>query len=100
VADPLDVVALRVEHEGAVVVLVVPAHARRSVVRAAGGEAGGVERVDGRAIVAGERDVQSRRIGLSLMEPEDRLALVAEPDDAVVRPFREDVQPSGVSACS
>ena len=47
VQDRLDVVAVGVEQEGAVVALVVlGAQAGRAVVAAAGGEAGGVERVD------------------------------------------------------
>src|ERR1700759_5454348 len=49
VADPLDVVAVGIEDERAVVVLVVPADARQAVVRAAGSEPGGMEGVGGRA---------------------------------------------------
>src|SRR6185437_15795754 len=64
VADGLDVVAVGVEHERAVVVLVVPAHTRRAVVRAAGGETRGVERVDGRPVLGREREVYSGRVGL------------------------------------
>src|SRR5947207_12601161 len=90
VADGLDVVAVGVEHERAVVALVVPAQARRAVVGAAGGEARGVERVNGRPVLARERDVHSGRVGLALMEPEDGLALIAEPDHPVVGPLGED----------
>src|SRR5690242_11890897 len=89
VADGLYVVAVGVEHERAVVVLVVPAKAGRTVVRAAGRETRDVERVYGRPVVAGEGEVHSGGVGLSLMEPERRLTLVAEADHAVIRPLGE-----------
>src|SRR5437868_6434235 len=83
--DRLDVVAVGVEDERTVIVLVIPAEAWRAVVGAAGGEAGSVERVDGRPFVAGERDVGARPVRLALVEPEQRTALDAEADDAVLR---------------
>jgi hypothetical protein len=51
----LDVVAVGVEHERAVVTgVVVRANAGRAVVLAAGGDRGGVEGVDQRALVGAE----------------------------------------------
>jgi hypothetical protein len=58
VADGLDVVAVGVEDEGAVVGGVVDrTRAGRAVVGAPGGECGGVEGVDGVAVAGGEGDV-------------------------------------------
>jgi len=60
VADGLDVVAVGVEDEGAVVAGVVErARARSAVVGATGGERGGVEGVDRVAIAGGEGDVDA-----------------------------------------
>ena len=62
VADGLDVVAVGVEDEGAVVVGVVHgADAGRAVVLAAGGDRGLVEGVDLRAVLGAEGDVGVRR---------------------------------------
>ena len=61
-ADRFDVVAVRVEHEGGVVIRVVPrAQARRAVVAATGGEGGGVEGVHLRAAGAATLSWGSRR---------------------------------------
>ena len=62
VADRLDVVAVGVEHVGAVVVRVVDlAHARPAVVGGARRERRGVERVDRLTARDGERDVERAR---------------------------------------
>jgi hypothetical protein len=58
VVDDLDVVAVGVEHERAVVARVVDrALARRAVVAVPGGERRPVERVDGRVVGGGEGEV-------------------------------------------
>src|SRR5579871_1742385 len=92
VADGLDVVAIGVEDERAVVILVIPAQSRRAVVRSACGDRGGVERVDGGAVDCRERHVHSRRVGLALVDPERR-ALLAQPAHAVLGPVGEDRPP-------
>ena len=53
----LDVVAIRIEHEGAVVAGVVMSLARSTVVPATGGQRGAVEGIDGRAILGLEGQV-------------------------------------------
>jgi hypothetical protein len=58
VADGLDVVAVGVEDEGAVVARVVVALARGAVVAVAGCECDAVELVDGRVVRRREGDVQ------------------------------------------
>ena len=73
VVDGLDVVAVGVEHEGAVVVLVVVrARARRAVVRAAGGEGGGVEGLDLLLGVDPEGDMAARRRRVRGCDPQVR----------------------------
>ena len=78
-ADGLDVVTVRVEHEGAVVVrVVVRPQPRRAIVLAAGRERRVIERIDRRSIVRGDRHVQ-RTIDPALgADPEIRLAADAE----------------------
>ena len=72
-ADGLDVVAVRVEDEGAVVVRVVDlADTRSAVVGPAGGERGGVEGVNQVASIHAERHVDARlRAAVSLRDPEE-----------------------------
>ena len=79
VADGLDVVAVGIEHERAVVVRVIlRAQARRAVVLAAGRERCAVERIDAGAILGHDRDVQ-RLLQLAFAaDPEVRLAADAE----------------------
>ena len=78
--DGLDVVALRVEDERAVVVRVVlRADAGAAVVVAAGRERRRMECVHRRAVRRGEGDVQRRRRG-PVGDPEVRLAVLAEAD--------------------
>src|SRR5579864_1031652 len=89
-ANRLDIVTVGVEDEGTVVVLVIPAEPRRAVVGATGREPRRVERVDGRAVVAGECDMRSRPVRLSLMEPEHGAAFDAEAGHAVIRPLHHD----------
>src|SRR4051812_36329706 len=89
VADGLDVVSVGVEHEGAVIVLVIPAKAGRAVVGSAGGEASRMKCVDGRTILGSERKMGARTVRLSLMEPEDGPPFGPEPDDAVIRPLHQ-----------
>ena len=72
-ADGLNVVSVRIQHEGTVVVsVIVRPHARRAVVPATRGQRGLVERVDLRAIVGAKRDVQRWRMVAS-SNPEIRL---------------------------
>jgi hypothetical protein len=60
VADGLDVVAVRIEHEGAVIVRVIMRpQAGSAMVRAAGGERGFVEFVDRGAVGRREGDMQA-----------------------------------------
>src|SRR5581483_4638632 len=87
--DRLDVVAVRVENVRTVVVLVVPAHARRAVVNAAGGETRGMECVDGRSVFARERDVHAGSERLALLDEEDRVAR-PESGHAVLGPLLHD----------
>jgi hypothetical protein len=62
VADGFDVVAVGIEDEGAMVVLVVLGpYPRSAVVAAAGGASGSVECVDQRAVVGAECDLGGRR---------------------------------------
>src|SRR5690606_34883110 len=59
VAHRLDVVAVRADDEGGVVVrMIVRAQSRRAVVLAAGSDRGAVERVDLRVVPGGEGKVQ------------------------------------------
>jgi hypothetical protein len=83
VADGLDVVAVRVEHVGAVVVRVVDlAHAGAAVVRPARRQRGGVERVHGGSVRDGKRDVYAGvRRPAPGGDPEERLAVAAEAAD-------------------
>jgi hypothetical protein len=57
--DGFDVVAVRIEDEGGVVALAVGAWPGSPVVAAAGGEGGGVERVDGGLVDGVEGDVDA-----------------------------------------
>ncbi|KAG1302687.1 hypothetical protein G6F62_015865 [Rhizopus arrhizus] len=57
VIDHFDVVAVRIEHKGAVVARVVGAFAGRAVVGAAGGDRGAVEGIDGGAVAGLEGQV-------------------------------------------
>ena len=101
VADGLDVVAVGVEHVGAVVVGVVDlADPGRAVVGPAGGERGGVERVDGRAIGGRERDVHVR--GGCGRVPRSRSTACRPRRSRPPRPIGSitSVMPSGASAAS
>src|ERR1700694_2479558 len=80
VAHRLDVVAVGVEDEGAVVVRVVDlTHTRPTVVARARLECGGVERVDGPAAAGGERNLDAAlRRAPPRADPEERLLPFAE----------------------
>src|SRR5665213_1234624 len=72
VANSLDVVAIRIEHERPVIVgVIMRAQSRRAVVRAAGRERGLVKPVDGFPVRRGEGDM-----GASLQN-----ALMADPEE-------------------
>src|SRR4051794_26604607 len=83
VADRLDVVAVRVEDEGAVVSrVIVGAYAGGAIVLAAGGEGGGVEGVHRRAVGRGEGHVGGGLAPAAAADPEER-TLVAVAGEAV-----------------
>ena len=70
-ADGLDVVAVRVVHEGAIVSRVVMGpDARGAIADAAGGERGRVERADLGACRDAERDMDRRPVGRARVDPE------------------------------
>ena len=70
-ADRLDVVAVRVEHEAGVVMRVVDEpDARRAVVRAAGGQRGAMECIHALAAVCAEGDVDAWLERCPFDEPE------------------------------
>jgi hypothetical protein len=80
VADGLNVVAVRVNDIAAVVVgVVLRAKTRRAVVTAACGEGRGVERIDGRAVWRGKRDVHGCR-GVAARDEEVNTPWRAEAD--------------------
>ena len=84
VADGLDVVAIRVGDERRVVVLVVVlADSRRALVRAAGTDGRGVERVHGRPVPDLEGDVRGCGRFLAAAHSEHRSALLSEADEAL-----------------
>src|SRR5690606_15087883 len=69
--DGLDIVAVRVNNEGAVVIrMIVLAHARRAVVGSASSHRGLVERIDFRALVGGEGIMAAGACLLRLVQPE------------------------------
>jgi hypothetical protein len=72
VADGFDVVAVGIEDVAAVIVVVVPADPRRSVVGPTRLERGRVEGVDELAALGAERDVQPSTRGLSVRLEEER----------------------------
>src|SRR5262245_33179452 len=79
VAHRLDVVAVGIEHEGAVIVrVIVRSQPRRAVVLAARRERRTIEGVDGGAVLGGESDVQAAFEHAAAADPEIRLARVAE----------------------
>jgi hypothetical protein len=93
VAHRLDVVAIGIEHKGAVVVRVILwTQPRRAIVPAAGGECRAVEGVDGTAVAGGDRNVQRGLESAFAADPEIGLTLLAESGSGasavgVVRPY-------------
>src|SRR5688500_2717375 len=82
VADGLDVVTIRVEHEGAVVAgMIVSANARTAIVAAAGGDGRGIERLDECARAHAERDMNWRNVRFAARDPEVRHRRRAETRD-------------------
>src|SRR5260221_13010840 len=82
VADGLDVVAIRVEHEGAVIVgVVMRPRSRWAVVASARGQRRAIERVDDRARIGTKCNVHAGSIWRSLADPEVGLRRHAEPGD-------------------
>src|SRR5688500_4942782 len=82
VADGLDVVTVRVEHEGAVVAgMIVRANARTVIVAAAGGDRRGIERLDECARAHAERDMNCRNVRFAAGDPEIRHRRLAETRD-------------------
>ena len=72
VADPLDVVAIGIEHEGAVIVRVIlRPQSRCAIVLAAGRERGAVEGVDRGAILGGDRNVKNAPQSAFTADPEN-----------------------------
>ena len=75
-ADGFDVVAVGIEHEGAVIVRVIHlAEARAAIVLAAGGDRRLVEGVDLRAALGAEGEMDMRRRLAAARNPEERLAV-------------------------
>ena len=74
-AHGLDIVAVGVEHEGAVIVgVIMGAQARRPVVLGAGGESGAIEGVDRLSGLGGESDVDMAAGERGrLADPEERV---------------------------
>jgi hypothetical protein len=82
VTDDLDIVAVGVKHEGAVIMLVVErAQAGRAVVGGARRDRRGMERVDLLARLGAEGEMDARRRLAGIGEPEERLAVGAEAGD-------------------
>src|SRR5882672_5013456 len=80
-AHGLDIVSVRVEHEGAVIVRVIMRPcSRRSVVTAAGQDRLAVEAVHGVAVMRGEGDVRAGLRQLLQSDPEEGLGA-----DAIAR---------------
>ena len=78
----LDIVAIRIEHERAVVVgVIVRANARRAIVLAAAGQRGHIERVHLGARRRQESDVGWRRLQSVRRQPEFALVVLANADD-------------------
>ena len=78
-AHGLDVVAIGVEHERAIVVgVVVRTHARRAVVAAARGDRRAIERIDVRPRLGMKRDVDLRAFEYARADPEIGLSVGAE----------------------
>ena len=104
VADGLDVVAVGIEHEGAVVAGVVDrAQAGGAVVPAAGGQSRGVEGVDEVVRAGAEAEVEAARGGPAAgLEPEERvraeLGFLAEACGALE--LHHHLIPSGARAAS
>ena len=73
-ADGLDIVAVGIEDEGAVVVRVIMRpQARPAIVLAAGGKGGGMERIDLSAAARGEGDMlMGPRLIVAGLQPEHR----------------------------
>ena len=79
VTHRLDIVAIGIEHKGAVVVrMIVGAQPRRAIVAGAGGKCRAIKGVDGAAIVGGDRNVQRGLEPTFAADPEIGLALLAE----------------------
>ena len=80
VTHGLDIMAVGIEHEGAVVVrVIVWAQAGRTMVLAAGRDGGAIEGIDRCAILRDERHVQPAAERVAGTDPEIGLTLVAEP---------------------
>src|SRR6185437_16351471 len=95
-AHRLDVVAIGIEHEGAVVVrMILWTQTRRAIVAGAGGECRAIKGVDGTAVIGGDRNVQRRLEPAFAADPEIGLALLAESGSgasavSMVRPYLHD----------
>ena len=78
-ANGLDVVTVGVPHERAVIMrMVVRANTWGTVVDAAGGERRRMKRIDGRAVLGEDRDVQRMRQLAFASDPEIGLAVFAK----------------------
>ena len=94
VADRLHVVAVRIEHEGAVVALVVGGpQARGAVVDAARRDCRLVEGIDGLGVRRGEGDVCGGARDAPLADPQVRHAAFAEPESLDVGELHHDLDP-------
>ena len=77
-AHRLEIVAVRINDEGGVVVWRVVSQSRRAVVLAARLERGRVESIDARACPGGDREMDARGRFIGCAEPERGLAVAAE----------------------
>src|SRR5271168_5075846 len=83
-ADGLDVVAVRVEDEGTVIVrMILRAQARRAIIASAGSERGGVERAHLRLVLRGESHVDRAGWFAAAADPEPALTFAVEASPTV-----------------
>src|SRR5215813_4651851 len=79
VADRLDIMAVRIEHKGAVVIrMILRPHAGRAIVLGAGGNRSAIEFVDCSSVLSGDSDMHGVVEAALATDPEVRFAIDAE----------------------